>query len=341
MADVAQAVGLSRAAVSMALKKDPSIPASTRKRVEEAARKLGYRPNPLITALMVNLRRAGKGNRRQSETLALLDLNSPEITKARFLSLEFYLEGARKRAENLGFAVELFTMREPGMTHRRLQRILQTRGIQGVILGPLPALAPVIDLDRERFSVASLGYNAREGFDICTHHHYANMMLAIRNLTNRGYRKIGFCSSMHWDEMVYGLYSAAYLHAQIMEKCIASMPLCIFQNEDFKSTFTKWLRKHRPEAIISGMGVPFLEVLKSEGLRVPQDIGFVSLTRMGEHADFAGVYECHEKIGATAVDSVTSQMNRNETGIPESRKVILREGIWFNGKTLAEKCPSR
>src|SRR5690606_6255382 len=69
MDDVAQAAGVSPATVCRALRNDPRITPETSKRVHAAARELGYRPDPLLSAL-VN-RRLG---RRQSDvgTLAWL-----------------------------------------------------------------------------------------------------------------------------------------------------------------------------------------------------------------------------------------------------------------------------
>ena len=52
MQQVAVHAGVSRSAVSLALQHHPSIPASTRERIRAAAQELGYRPNPLVTALM-------------------------------------------------------------------------------------------------------------------------------------------------------------------------------------------------------------------------------------------------------------------------------------------------
>ena len=52
MEDVARAVGYSRATVSLALRGDASIPEKTRQRIAKVAEKLGYRTNPLVSALM-------------------------------------------------------------------------------------------------------------------------------------------------------------------------------------------------------------------------------------------------------------------------------------------------
>ncbi|MBM3866623.1 MAG: LacI family DNA-binding transcriptional regulator [Verrucomicrobia bacterium] len=50
--DIAQAAGLSQATVSLALRRHPGLPATTIDRVHAAAASLGYRPDPLISALM-------------------------------------------------------------------------------------------------------------------------------------------------------------------------------------------------------------------------------------------------------------------------------------------------
>ena len=55
MLAVAERAGFSRATVSRALRNHPGIPEATRQRVVDAAAALGYRPNPLVAALMAQL----------------------------------------------------------------------------------------------------------------------------------------------------------------------------------------------------------------------------------------------------------------------------------------------
>ena len=69
MQDIADRVGLSRSAVSLALRNHPSIPEATRERVRQAAAELGYRRNPLVAALMMQLRQP---RHRATATLALI-----------------------------------------------------------------------------------------------------------------------------------------------------------------------------------------------------------------------------------------------------------------------------
>ena len=50
--DIAQSLGLSQTAVSLALRNSPGISSTTVARVRAAVRRLGYRPDPMISALM-------------------------------------------------------------------------------------------------------------------------------------------------------------------------------------------------------------------------------------------------------------------------------------------------
>ena len=56
METVARAAKVSKMTVSLALRTHPSISAGTRARVVACARKICYTPNPLVSALMANLR---------------------------------------------------------------------------------------------------------------------------------------------------------------------------------------------------------------------------------------------------------------------------------------------
>lgn len=77
MQDVARASGYSRAAVSMALRGDRSIPEATRNRIRAVADRLGYRPSPLVAALM-SRRRKGRTVSGATTAIAYLTSHPPE-----------------------------------------------------------------------------------------------------------------------------------------------------------------------------------------------------------------------------------------------------------------------
>ena len=55
--DVALKAGVHRTTVSLALREHPRIPAATRMRIKAIAAKLGYRINPLVSALLGSVSR--------------------------------------------------------------------------------------------------------------------------------------------------------------------------------------------------------------------------------------------------------------------------------------------
>ena len=59
MAEIAQRLRVAQSSVSRALRGDPRIGLELRGRVQEMAAKLGYAPNPLVSALMATRRRRG------------------------------------------------------------------------------------------------------------------------------------------------------------------------------------------------------------------------------------------------------------------------------------------
>ena len=72
--DIANETGLSISTVSEALRNSPKVRPGTRKLVEEAAARLHYRPNPLVTALMSQVREAKQPT--DSLVLALIDASN-------------------------------------------------------------------------------------------------------------------------------------------------------------------------------------------------------------------------------------------------------------------------
>src|SRR6267154_1398667 len=97
--EIARTLGLSHTTVSEALRDSPRVNPATRRRVQKAAKSVGYRPNPLAGALMSEMRRARSGTFRG--VLAILDLDGPENRPAssnryhRELAARFHSPGPR------------------------------------------------------------------------------------------------------------------------------------------------------------------------------------------------------------------------------------------------------
>ena len=101
---LAAQLDVSHATASEALRGSPRVKEKTRLRIVAAAERLGYRRNPLASALMTEMRRSRNGTFRG--TLAFFD---PEQATRRSTAFEHYhaelVSGATDRAAELGFKI--------------------------------------------------------------------------------------------------------------------------------------------------------------------------------------------------------------------------------------------
>ena len=144
---IAKASGLAVATVSYALRNHPKIPAETIARVQAVADALGYRPNPRVAALMAHIRRARPV--ASGDCIAFIWLARP----APYLRM---YNGAKQRAQELGYELEDFALRDRALNPARLERILRARRITGIVLSPLDSgqASFALDWDWSRFSPA-------------------------------------------------------------------------------------------------------------------------------------------------------------------------------------------
>src|SRR5688572_11182124 len=104
MQQVAAAAGVSKATVSLALHDDPRITAEVRAKVQEAARRLGYRPNPLLAVHMAHLR-TSRPARWQATLGFLVQLPKEAWAEQALRPPGLSYAGALERARALGYTL--------------------------------------------------------------------------------------------------------------------------------------------------------------------------------------------------------------------------------------------
>ncbi|QIK82271.1 LacI family DNA-binding transcriptional regulator [Sanguibacter sp. HDW7] len=121
--DVAREAGVSTATVSRALRGMPNVTEATRVRVEEAARRLGYRPSPSAAALATG----------RTRTIGLL---TPWINRWYFSNV---IEGAERRLRAAGYDALLysFAVSAHGRTSQVDPEVLRRR-VDGILVVGLP-----------------------------------------------------------------------------------------------------------------------------------------------------------------------------------------------------------
>ena len=334
MRDIAKVAGVSQAAVSYALRNHPRISLETRQKIHSLARKLGYRPDPMLSAMAV-YRQSIKLSKYRG-TLAWLENHPTRDGCKEVQGFAEFFRGASERAKELGYNLETFWMCEPALTSHRLTSILTARNIQGLLIAPLPRGRGRLQLAWEHFSVVAVGHSlVQPQFHVVAGHQYLAMITIMRKLRALGYRRIGFVSTRRHIEGTAYNYVGAFLVEQERFKPQDRIPM-LFVKESLllnEKEFLRWYKQYQPQAIVTTMA-EVLEILKKARQRIPKNVG-VAIANMPFHEkDFSGMNMNACLIGRTATDFLVSMIHRNEKGIPQIPQRLSVEGIWVRGKTV-------
>ncbi|MEM9158403.1 MAG: LacI family DNA-binding transcriptional regulator [Verrucomicrobiota bacterium] len=330
---VAKALGLSKATVSRALRGLPGQSEETRQRILEEAKRQGYTQHPLISALMSDLR--FKKSSHYSPVIALIHC-LPWGIKIHG-NITIFKDAARKHAESLGYTIEEFFINDPDMSPKRLIGILKARGIRGAIFEHFWKSDVELDIDLSEFAAVAINFTLKKpDLHRVVSDQYGNVLLAIEQLQNRGYKRIGLSIPLMNESFTNFKREAALhvAHQQMKEE--DRIPMHILRPKSSRESFEKWIRDHKPEVVLS-IDPHTPKIIEEMGLEVPKDIGFVHLGWHPELDAFAGIDPNWELMAVTAANQVIDQMNRNEFGIPKKPIVTLISGDWTDGPSVSKK----
>jgi LacI family transcriptional regulator len=322
---------LSHTTVSDALRGKGRVDPVTVARVQAAAREAGYRRNPLAAAVMSELRRSRGGTFRG--VLAAVDLAEPDRAPHGVFHREL-VSGGCARATELGFKLEEFVVGSAGMTITRLDTILQSRGIHGVLL--LPSWYPPdwLGLDWPRYAGVYTDYLIeRPPMHCVCCNHYRSMVTLLTRLYERGYRRPGLYLERGRDERTQRRFSAAFRSYQENQCGIEHVPLLMTEHEHRNDDFMKWFPRYQPDVVI-GHFTEAIEWMEAAGATVPDSAGFVSLNLLYKTRPCAGLDQQPRELGARGVELLIAQLQRNERGVPAWPTTTTIPARWVEGPTL-------
>lgn len=333
---VAAACGVSTMTVSRVLRSHPHVGADTRRKVQAAARRLGYAPDPYLCRLMERVR--SHRHRRAAAVIAVIrdnhcgdDLLDPAYHYAP-------LGDISAQAARYGYRAEEFRLDRTKMTPSRLRQILVARGIEGVIVSPQSSRSIGREMDYTGLAAVTLGYGLTEP---PLHRASTNMtrgiLQATRLLATRGYRRIGLAVTEWIDARSDHTYTGAMLNYQREIPARDRVPLLLFPKNNIAEdgdSFRAWFRRHRPDVVISFEHYVPEWLTKGLALRVPEDVGFVAHDWDERCRGFAGIDHQRPQVIAAAVDLLAAQLLRNERGVPPVARQVLIEPLWIDGPSL-------
>ena len=338
--EIANELGVDKSTVSLALRRDPSIPAQTVDRVRAMAKRLGYRPDPVLAAIA-----AARWRR---------EIGGPQVTLA-FVSQQRQMpvggtwvlraqHGVLNRALELGYALESFCLGDFSDS-RKLQKTLLARGIRGLIVGPFFESGPQLTLDWRHFCVVGCG-NGSSGHDSAFHavqyDPFDAVMLAWRHAHAYGYRRPGVVVLEHGPDQILDDDDRRRAAARLcQDRCAPDNripPLFATFSQPYEEHAARvlaWYRKWKPDVVLdfNGSAGPILRTLGK--VRIPGDVGFAQYSSVKHgQKEIAGILDEVELLGRTAVELLQQLLHANIAGTPGIRVRHDLAPVWMDGNSL-------
>lgn len=324
-------MGLATSTVSRALNGHPGLPPETIARVRARATEMGYQPNTLVSAVMRHVRGLGKENLRG--VIAYLTFGQERQAWRKHLTYVSFFEGARMRAQSMGFGLEEIWADEPGLGGKRLAEILRARGITGVVVGPAFGLPAAPQLRWEDFAAVKIGVPLPGLCLPCAvSHHFQAMQLVIERARAHGYHRLGLALQEHHHLKTASRWLAPFTFYEQHSRPTDRVAPLVLRDWNEKA-FGEWFTAHRPDLVV-GLRYEIVEWVRRLGFTVPEQVGFVHLDAGTEAQPCAGIDQKSREIGAAAIDLLINRLLANERGVATSARTLLIDGEWVEGPTI-------
>ncbi len=324
--EIAERLGVSQPTVSLALRNSAEVSPALRRKVQNLARRLGYRPDPVMAGAA-----ASKWKNRNRETVVFLYPPGWRWAHSAF-------EGAAHAAEELGChmdAVEVAPQQQDAIPH-----ILYSRGIRGVLLHVSLGIDFLAAFPVDRFATVLIG-SSTGGLpaDVVECNRQHGMRFTWQHVVERGYRRIGVVLFLHKDNTRdFGLHATALEMQDLSRRQLQPIPILNLPTDrkDWQGDFDAWYEAHRPDAVI-GLTTVFYWQLRTR-VRVPEDCAFAALRLppKDEHGAIAGMDQRDFDTGYHAMGMLHTKLQANRIGDTSNPLHVLLAPSWINGQSLPD-----
>jgi LacI family transcriptional regulator len=337
MIDIAEKAGVSAATVSLALSNHPRISDATKARITEICEQMGFQPDPVAKAFKA----LGRSNRNSEHpnylgTVALLE--SESRAKAARVSLgEDRHREVIETFSRTGYRLDPFIVGPSEKEQRALNRILLSRGIQGLLIYGQNREIHQWALDWECFAAVSISASIHEHF---SHNvmisSYQDVYDAMIKLDRRGYRRAGLYIVGVDGNLDYWLAGVVTAQHELGKKkiipCLNVLEHAI--QKAGREEFMVWFERYKPDLIITTADDRLPRFLATIGVNVPDDVGVVCLDIVPSMKHMSGFIQRRDVCFQVVVDLLHGMLIRNEIGPPEQPYCIQIPPQWNEGKTL-------
>jgi DNA-binding LacI/PurR family transcriptional regulator len=283
---------------------------------------------------MMHVRRS-RNVRPVGTTLGYLsDVPRHELLNPACPNYEGYL-GARERARELRFGLDLIEYARPGMPPARLLSIIRNRGILGFVIAPHTQPQIELDLGWTEFATVCIGFSVTSPrFDRVGYDHHEAIVEVCRRLWQHGYRRMGLVMSHDFDARVLHVTRAGFVRWQ-SDHGGRALPMLITEGDPVEP-LAAWYSRQRPDCIIAP-GVDVVPKLAAIGVRVPRDVLVTTTMRVPGREELGGFDISLRTLARSAVDLLVAKLYRNERGVPTIRQTVQVLGAYQDPAALSAR----
>lgn len=350
--DIATKLGISKATVGYALNNNPKISKTTRDAVKKAAKELGHRPDPALSAL--SKFRWGAHKAPDNYSIAVIIMHTPQLSTDKVATLEAWnksqktpvgpykqaYQAIRDTCESLGYICNFFHVL-PTQSLKDVARTLYQRGTNGIIFHHND-IASQWTFPMDKFSSIVMGQgNPKCPTHIIAPDWYGSMKLALKQCNALGYRKIGFAHMYRGAPDTDDRFIASY-HYHIRAFTDSPLPIFVYPEKkhpvDFdaeQKRFAQWFEVNQPDVVLDGSYFAYWW-LKNLNLKVPDAVGLVHLFGAldDRHPEVACIDFQYDEIGKWAINLLGRLIQMNEKGLPDCPIRTTVPCKWISGKSL-------
>lgn len=342
MKDVAQKAGVHTTTVSLVLRNSARIPLETRRRIQAIAKEMGYQQDPMLSAL-VSYRNQRLTPKAPPTVAMIFDYKNHEELDHAPIPYRKFLEGATRKAEELGYRVEpfFFSDRVRSAEGRRIGRILFSRGIRGAILCAFRSETESFEIEWDKFSIVQIEC---QHLGLPLHMVSADQMTmareAVRRLWARGYRRIGIAIGRAEEIYLDHAFTVGFHGEGALHPGLELAPPLLLNNgataRESAPLLRDWIRRFSLEAVLSNWKT-VSEALELSAGDIPPSTVMVELELESKphRRSFGGTMPRDVVVGERAMEQLAILLRLNQTGWVETPNRILIPGTWIEGHCSA------
>jgi LacI family transcriptional regulator len=309
MKQVAEAAGVSKNTVSLALRSSPLVKIATREKIIEAARCLGYSLNPAMSKLMSEI--SLHPGKRHYLRLAFLNHFHHALDNETHPPLRAFFQGAHDQAIAMGYHFQEFQRPSTEQERQARDRQIWAMGFDGAVIFPFEEGHGSVDFSTLQIPKVAIGFTWNgTGVPRVACDYFGNVLRLYRIAWEKGYRRIGLLMTPDMNKRTSLRVSGGFLAAQREAACSIELPIIMHDRQSPGDLLAEAAGLSCDCLLVGATFHPYLpqELLRSKSIALAS----YSLSPEQSKLGMAGMDECCEKVGRTALHILASTIQQSQ-----------------------------